>query len=73
MFIKSKFLTGDVKVTAISAQEDSIRVTGSIKDLYPIEVDLRGEDLVAIISQSMNAQLLLKTLSISLDSFINNK
>ena len=69
MDVKSKFLNGDVKLQSIEPHDNSLKVTGSIKGLYPIEVILNGDDIKDIIQCSLNLDLAVKTVKMSLDSF----
>ena len=57
MKVQSKFLNGDVRVTSIKPNGDSIRVEGTIKELYPIEVELSAADLIEILQVSFRPEL----------------
>lgn len=59
MKVQSKFLNGDVRVTSIKPNGDSIRVEGTIKELYPIEVELSATDLIEILQVSFRPELWL--------------
>ena len=68
MFIKSKFLTGDVKITDIISENETIKVIGSIKGMYPVEVEIKGQDLKDILANSLNFEVISKTVKLLVES-----
>lgn len=44
MKVASKFLTGDVRIHSIESAAGGLKVSGLIKETYPIEIELDAED-----------------------------
>ncbi|MBV6492522.1 MAG: hypothetical protein LDLANPLL_00516 [Turneriella sp.] len=67
MKVTSKFLTGDVRVTTIEPVGDKIRISGLIKETFPIEIELTSADFADIFPLMLKPTPLVSVAKLSLE------
>jgi len=65
MKVVSKFLTGDVRITAIESKGETLKITGLIKDTFPMEIELAGSDFRDMLPLMVRPDSLLTVLRLS--------
>lgn len=71
MKVASKFLTGDVRVHSVESVDGRLKVSGLIKETYPIEVELDAQDFRDMLSLMLKTENLMATASWALLALTN--
>lgn len=70
MKVVSKFLTGDVRVTAVESTVETLKISGLIKETFPIEIELESSDFRDMIPLLAQPAPLLSVFRLSTVGFL---